>query len=100
MIGSFIYTKVKADCAPDDENMEVGWAWWLMFVGGCVLLFTGCVDLCNNYCINDNTNVSDDNENEGNEMEDMVNDLDVRNDRANVGNVVVARNMIHNMSTM
>ena len=48
-----------------------------MFVAVWILIITGCVDLCNNYFPVDTGNVGHDNENEGNEMEDQVNNSEV-----------------------
>ena len=47
-----------------------------------VILSSGGVDLCYNYCIVDSENVVDDSGNEGIEMEEMANDRDRVRDRA------------------
>jgi len=94
--------KVQGVSAHDDDKIKVGWPWWLMFNGSWMLLLTGCFDLCNNYFLDvdgygnveivnenvadENGNEGDNDENDGNEMEDMINDSEVRNDRENVVN--------------
>jgi len=70
LIGLMIELMIKEFSAHDDERIQVGWSWWLMFVGVWILLVTGSLDLCNNY-------FPDDTGNEGIETEDQVNNSEV-----------------------
>jgi len=110
LISLLVHITIKANHPRKDARLQVGFSWWLMFIGVWLTLFSGSIDLCNHYCTDDNGNVADDSENTGdenanvandnanvgNEMDDMVNDLEVRNDRENVGNEEedMRRNMI------
>jgi len=77
LIGLMIELMIKEFSAHDDERIQVGWSWWLMFVGVWILLVTGSLDLCNNYFPDDTGNEAHENGNEGIETEDQDNNSEV-----------------------
>merc|ERR1719239_864969 len=93
LISLLIYTIKKVDIASEDEKYKIGWSWGLMFIGGLIILTTGGVDLCKNYCIFDSGNDVVDSGNDvvdsGNDVDDSGNDVDdSENDVDDSGNDV------------
>ena len=90
LMDTLIRIILKEDNATENLH-KVSWSFGLIFIGGIILLFTGCIDLCNNYSRDDDTEtVGNDSEAEENDIVEVI--FNARAERG--ANAEEARDMI------